>query len=111
MSKELLKIVFQDGTPEDKQLSITVYKKENEEGKTRLDIAMASMDIMESRNPDVISNIYFDVVNTLLKIKEALDSGKGYEGVHTLTREEYKEYVTKVLGFNIPEEDNTGEKQ
>ena len=32
MEKELLKIVFQDGTPEDKQLSITVYGGKNEEG-------------------------------------------------------------------------------
>jgi hypothetical protein len=29
------------------------------------------------------------------------DAGETYEGLHVLTRAEYKEYVTKVLGHKI----------
>jgi hypothetical protein len=34
-------------------------------------------------------------------VKEIFDLGQTYEGLHVLTRAEYKEYVTKVLGHKI----------
>jgi hypothetical protein len=45
--------------------------------------------------------VYMDTLNILMKIKESFDSGEGYQGLHILTREEYKEYVTKVLGHKL----------
>jgi hypothetical protein len=48
MKKELVKIVFQDRTPEEKQLKITVYSEPTENGGTKLELAMASSsDIIE----------------------------------------------------------------
>lgn len=45
--------------------------------------------------------VYMDTLNILMKVKESFDSGEGYQGLHILTRAEYKEYVTIVLGHKI----------
>jgi len=45
--------------------------------------------------------VYMDTLNILMKVKESFDSGEGYQGLHILTRTEYKEYVTIVLGHKI----------
>ena len=103
MKKELVKIVFQDETPEEKQLNITVYSEPTENGGTNLELAMASMEIMETTEPSLVSHIYFNVFNMLNKLSEALESTNEYQDVHTLTREEFKQYLIKVKGLNIPD--------
>jgi len=45
--------------------------------------------------------VYMDTLNILMKVKESFDSGVGYQGLHILTRTEYKEYVIKVLGHKL----------
>jgi hypothetical protein len=103
MKKELVKIVFQDGTPEEKQLNITVYSEPTENGGTKLELAMASMEVMQSTEPSLVSHIYFNVFNMLSKLNEALENTNEYQDVHTLTREEFKQYLIKVKGLNIPD--------
>jgi hypothetical protein len=48
-----------------------------------------------------MGNMYMDTLNVLMTIKKLLDNKESYEGLHILTRAEYKEYVTKVLGLKI----------
>lgn len=105
--KQLVKIVFQDESQENKQLNITVYGEKNEEGKINcLNISMAPKDFdVYTYNPFVI-RMYFDILNTLLKVKMEHEKAGEYPDLHILTRAEYKEYVTKVLGVKLPD-DNT----
>ena len=107
MTKEkIVKIVFQDTKPEDRQLNITVYGEKNEEGKTTslsIDAAPADADAY-TYNPFVI-RMFYDTLDTLLKAKMEYDKTGEYPGLHVLTRAEYKEYVTKVLGIKIPDEE------
>lgn len=106
--KQLVKIVFQDESQEDRQLNITVYGKKNEEDKTTslsINVAPADADA-HTYNPFVI-RMFYDTLDTLLKAKMEYDKTGEYPGLHVLTRAEYKEYVTKVLGVKIPENDNT----
>lgn len=108
MSKKLVKIVFQDETAEDKQLNITVEAIKDEKGKTTsLEVIMAPTDADAfTYNPFVI-RMYYDVLNTIVKAKMEYDNNGEYPDLHILTRAEYKEYVTKVLGIKIPEDDNS----
>jgi len=107
MSKKLVKIVFQDEAPEDKQLSITIDGINNEENKiSALEVTMTPGDADAFEYNPLVANMYFDILNLIMVIKMEYDKGKKYEGLHTLTREEYKQYVTKVLGYEIPEDTN-----
>jgi hypothetical protein len=45
--------------------------------------------------------VYMDTLNVLMKVKESFDNGEGYQGLHILSREEYKEYLIKVKGLKI----------
>jgi hypothetical protein len=42
-----------------------------------------------------------DTLNILIKVKESFDSGEGYQGLHILSREEYKQYLIKVKDLKI----------
>jgi hypothetical protein len=54
-----------------------------------------------TRDSSFMGTVYMDMVNVLMTIKKQLDNNQAYEGVHILTREEYKQYVIKVLGHKI----------
>jgi len=45
--------------------------------------------------------VYMDTLNILMKVKESFDNGESYQGLHILSREEYKEYLIKVKGLKI----------
>ena len=45
--------------------------------------------------------VYMDTLNILMKVKESFDSGEGYQGLHILSREEYKQYLIKVKDLKI----------
>lgn len=53
------------------------------------------------KEPSFTTNVYLDVVNVLMAIKKQFDNNKPYETLHVLNKDEYKEYVTKVLGNKI----------
>ena len=48
-----------------------------------------------------MGEMYMKTIDLLLTVKQIFDAGETYEGLHILTRAEYKEYVTKVLGYKI----------
>ena len=48
-----------------------------------------------------MGEMYMKTIDLLLTVKKIFDAGETYEGLHILTRAEYKEYVTKVLGYKI----------
>ena len=108
MNEKLVKIVFQDETAKDKQLNIIVEATRDEKGKiTSLEVIMAPTDVDAfTYNPFVI-RMYYDVLNTIVKAKMEYDNNGKYPDLHILTTAEYKEYVTKVLGIKIPEDDNS----
>jgi hypothetical protein len=56
-----------------------------------------------TRDTSFMGAMYMDMVNVLMTVKKQFDANQPYEGVHILTREEYKQYVTKVLGHKIKE--------
>ena len=104
MKTELVKIVFQDGTQEDKQLSITVDSTKDEQGKTSsIEIALPQLDAYDYK--PLVIKLYYEILDVLLKVKMGYDENGQYPDLHIITRDEYKEYVTKVLGIKIPDQE------
>jgi hypothetical protein len=95
MEDKLLKIKFEvENVALEDQLYIIVTMKKNND-KTNLQINIGPNHILLGTNPDFVSNIYFDVLNTIGKIKESLESGEGYSKVYPLTESEYQDYISK----------------
>jgi len=91
-----------------------VFSNENESGELPLEMGLILSNegdkkvITVTLDPKLTTTedsfmgaVYMDTLNILMKVKESFDSGEGYQGLHILTREEYKEYVTIVLGHKI----------
>ena len=96
-----LKIVFiNESNPNEKPLEMFfTCEKEGDTKVTTLGIDPSLF--LEETKPSFMNAIYMDTVNILGTIKNIFDAGQTYEGLHILTRAEYKEYVTKVLGHKI----------
>jgi hypothetical protein len=94
-----IKIVFRNETNSDeKELFIEFEcKKDGDTKATNVGLDP----LVFSREASFMGNMYMDTLNVLMTIKKLLDNKEPYEGLHILTRAEYKEYVTKVLGLKI----------
>ena len=96
---EKLKIVFtNEANTEDTDLFVELtFKRDGDNKLTQVSIDPSVFE----KEPSFAGNVYLDVVNLLMVIKKQLDDNQPYEKVHVLTREEYKQYVIKVLGHKI----------
>jgi hypothetical protein len=93
MDDKVLKIKFEvaDVALENQLYIIITTKKEND--KTNVQINIGPNHTLLEASPDIVSNIYFDVLRTIGKIKESFESGKGYSKVYALTESEFQDYI------------------
>jgi hypothetical protein len=99
LKDQKIKVVFKNETDSDeKELFIEFEcKKEGD-----IKVTTVGLDpLIFNTEASFIGSIYMDTVNVLMTIKKLFDNKEPYEGLHVLTRAEYKEYVTKVLGLKI----------
>jgi hypothetical protein len=96
-----LKIVFiNESNPDEKPLEMYFTLERIEDVKVTT-LGIDSSLFSKETKPSLMNALYMDTVNVLGTVKNLFDAGKSYEGLYILTREEYKEYVTKVLGLKI----------
>jgi len=96
-----LKIVFiNESTPDEKPLEMYFILEKIDDVKV-ITLSIDPSLFSKETKPSLMNALYMDTVNVLGTVKNLFDAGKSYEGLHILTREEYKEYVTKVLGHKI----------
>ena len=101
LENEQIRIVFtNEANPDEPELVMRFTTKKDGEKK----ITSVSLDnSLLNTEATFMNEMYMNTLNSLLTVKEIFDAGKTYEGLHVLTREEYKQYVIKVLGHKIEE--------
>jgi hypothetical protein len=99
LKNEKIRIVFtNEENPDESQLVMTFTVTKDGEKK----ITSVGLDTsLINREVSFMGEMYMKTIDLLYTVKEIFDSGQTYEGLHVLTRAEYKEYVTKVLGHKI----------
>lgn len=99
LKNEKIRIVFtNEENPDESQLVMTFTVTKDGEKK----ITSVGLDTsLINREASFMGEMYMKTIDLLYTVKEIFDLGQTYEGLHVLTRAEYKEYVTKVLGHKI----------
>ena len=99
LKNEKIRIVFtNEENPDESQLVMTFTVTKDGEKK----ITSVGLDTsLINREVSFMGEMYMKTIDLLYTVKEIFDLGQTYEGLHVLTRAEYKEYVTKVLGHKI----------
>jgi hypothetical protein len=99
LKNEKIRIVFtNEENPDESQLVMTFTVTKDGEKK----ITSVGLDpSIINREVSFMGEMYMKTIDLLYTVKEIFDLGQTYEGLHVLTRAEYKEYVTKVLGHKI----------
>jgi hypothetical protein len=99
LKNEKIRIVFtNEENPDESQLVMTFTVTKDGEKK----ITSVGLDpSLINREVSFMGEMYMKTIDLLYTVKEIFDLGQTYEGLHVLTRAEYKEYVTKVLGHKI----------
>ena len=99
LKNEKIRIVFtNEENPDESQLVMTLTLTKDGEKK----ITSVGLDpSLINREVSFMGEMYMKTIDLLYTVKEIFDLGQTYEGLHVLTRAEYKEYVTKVLGHKI----------
>ena len=106
IENEKIKVVFtNEAHPDEPSLQVEFICTRNSEGVKETQVSVDKS--IFSREQSFMSELYMNTVNSLLIVKEIFDKGEVYEGVHTITREQYKQYLIKVRGVDptkIPNE-------
>jgi hypothetical protein len=99
LKNEKIRIVFtNEENPDESQLVMTLTLTKDGEKK----ITSVGLDpSLINREVSFMGELYMKTIDVLYAVKQIFDAGEIYEGLHVLTRAEYKEYVTKVLGHKI----------
>ena len=94
-----IKVVFtNEADPNESELVTTItLTREGEEKIISVSLDPSVID----KEASFMGEMYMKTIDLLLTVKEIFYAGETYEGLHILTRAEYKEYVTKVLGYKI----------
>lgn len=99
LGNEKIKIVFtNEADPNESDLVMTFTVTKDGEKKTTsvgLDTSIINREV------SFMGEMYMKTIDLLYTVKEIFDAGETYEGLYVLTRAQYKEYVTKVLGYKI----------
>ena len=99
LKSEKIRVVFtNEENPDESQLVMTLTLTKDGEKK----ITSIGLDpSLINREVSFMGELYMKTIDVLYAVKQIFDAGETYEGLHVLTRAEYKEYVTKVLGRKI----------
>ena len=94
-----IKVVFsnENGSGElPLEMGLMLSKEEDEK------VITVTLDLkLTTTEASFMGAVYMDTLNVLMKIKESFDSGEGYQGLHILSKEEYKQYLIKVKDLKI----------
>jgi hypothetical protein len=99
LENEKIKVVFTneaDSNESDLVMTLTITR----DGEKKITSVSIDPSVL-SREASFMGEMYMKTVDVLFAVKKIFDAGETYEGLHVLTRAEYKEYVTKVLGYKI----------
>jgi hypothetical protein len=99
LKNEKIRVVFtNEENPDESQLVMTLTLTKDGEKK----ITSIGLDpSLINREVSFMGEMYMKTIDVLYAVKKIFDAGETYEGLHVLSRTEYKEYVTKVLGRKI----------
>ena len=99
LENEKIKVVFtNEAHPDEPSLQVEFICTRNSEDKK---ITQVSVDpSIFTREQSFMSALYMNTVDSLLIVKEIFDKGEVYEGVRTITLEQYKQYLIKVRGVD-----------
>jgi len=99
LENEQIRIVFtNEANPDESELVMALtVTRDGEKKITSVDLDPSLI----NREVSFMGEMYMKTIDVLYAVKKIFDAGETYEGLHILTRAEYKEYVTKVLGHKI----------
>jgi hypothetical protein len=99
LQNEKIKVVFtNEVNPDESSLTLefTITRDSNDQKVTTLALDPSVFD----REDSFMGEMYMNTVNTLGAVKKIFDSGELYDGLYSITTEEYKEFLIKVKGVN-----------
>jgi hypothetical protein len=100
LQNEKIKVVFtNEVNPDESSLTLefTITRDDNDQKVTTLALDPSVFD----REDSFMGEMYMNTVNTLGAVKKIFDSGELYDGLHSITTAEYKEFLLKVKGFDV----------
>jgi hypothetical protein len=99
LKNEKIKVVFtNEANPDESSLSLefTVTRDADNQKVTTLALDPSVF----NREDSFMGEMYMNTVNILGAVKKIFDSGEMYDGLHSITTEEYKEFLIKVKGVD-----------
>ena len=99
LENEKIKVVFtNEAHPDEPSLQVEFICTRNSEDKK---ITQVSLDpSVFTREPSFMGELYMNTFDSLTTVKEIFDRGELYQGVHTISIEQYKQYLIKVRGID-----------
>lgn len=100
LENEKIKVVFtNEANPDESSLSLefTVTRDDNDQKVTTLALDSS----LFNREDSFMGEMYMNTVNILGAVKKIFDSGEIYKGLHSITTDEYKEFLLKVKGYDV----------
>jgi hypothetical protein len=99
IENEKIKVVFtNEANPDEPSLEVEFICTKNSEGEKITQVFLDKS--MFTREQSFMSALYMNTVDSLAIVKELFDKGEMYEGVRTITLEQYKQYLIKVRGVD-----------
>lgn len=100
LESEKIKVVFtNEANPDEPSLSLefALTRDSNDEKITTLALDPSVF----NREESFMGEMYMNTVNMLGAVKQIFDSKELYEGLHSITTAEYKEFLMKVKGYDV----------
>jgi hypothetical protein len=99
LENEKIKVVFtNEANPDEPSLEVEFICTRNSEGEKITQVFLDKS--IFTREQSFMSALYMNTVDSLAMVKEIFDRGDLYEGVRTITIEQYKQYLIKVRGVD-----------
>lgn len=99
LENEKIKVVFtNEAHPDETSLEVEFICTRNSEGVKETQVLIDPS--VFTREPSFMGELFMNTVNSLLTVKGIFDKGELYEGLHTITIDQYKEYLIKVRGID-----------
>jgi hypothetical protein len=100
LENERIKVVFtNEANPDEPSLEVELICVRNSEGVKETQVLIDPS--VFNREVSFMGELYMNTFDSLSIVKEVFDRGELYEGVQTITKEQYKEYLIKVRGIKI----------
>jgi DNA-binding protein YbaB len=99
LENEQIRIVFtNEANPDESELVMALtVTKDGDKKVTSVGLDPSLID----REVSFMGEMYMKTIDVLYAVKKIFDAGETYEGLHVLTKEEYKQYLIKVKGLKI----------